>query len=65
MIKCNLKTILKERNLTQKELCSLIDARPSTICDLCNNNADYIKLPLLYHICMALDCSISDIFSII
>ena len=33
MIKCNLKTILKKRNLKQNELCILINARPSTICD--------------------------------
>lgn len=64
MIKCHLKTILKERNLTQKELCTMINARPSTICDLCNNNADYIKFPLLYDICNALNCGISDILTI-
>lgn len=64
MIKCHLKTILKERNLTQKELCSLINARPSTICDLCNDNTDYIKLSLLHDICTALDCEISDIFTL-
>lgn len=64
MIKCHLKTILKERNLTQKELCSLINARPSTICDLCNNNAENIKLRLISNICNALDCNISDIFTI-
>lgn len=64
MIKCYLKTILKEHNLTQKELCSLINARPSTICDLCNNNAENIKLSLLNDICNALNCQISDILTI-
>lgn len=64
MIKCHLKSILKERKLTQKELCFLINARPSTICDLCNDNSDYIKLSLLYNICTVLDCEISDIFTI-
>lgn len=64
MIKCNLKAILKEHNLTQKELCKLINARPSTICDLCNNNSDFVKIPLLNDICNALKCSISDIFTI-
>lgn len=64
MIKCHLKSILKERNLTQKELCSLINARPSTICDLCNDNTDYIRFPLLYDICTVLDCGISDILTI-
>ena len=40
MIKCQLKTILKTLNLTQKDLCELINARPSTICSLCNNTFD-------------------------
>ena len=40
MIKCRLKTILKERNLSQKELCDMINAHPSTICDWCNNNIE-------------------------
>lgn len=65
MIKCNLKTILKERNLKQNELCVLINARPSTICDLCNNNAENVKLKLLEDICKALGCNISDILSIV
>lgn len=63
MIKCHLKTILKEHNLTQKELCALINARPSTICDLCNDNAESIKLSLLEAICKILDCKLTDIFT--
>mgnify|MGYP002627506648 CR=1 FL=1 len=65
MIKCCLKTILTERKMTQKELCQLIKARPSTICDLCNNNSDNIKLSLLEDICNALNCKISDIIVIL
>ena len=64
MIKCHLKTLLIERKLTQKDLCSLINARPSTICDLCNNNTDYIKFTLLYDICTVIGCTISDILTI-
>ena len=63
MIKCHLKAILREHNISQKELCGMIKARPSTICDLCNNNADSIKFSLLEKICAALDCDISDIIS--
>lgn len=62
MIKCCLKTILRERNLSQKELCDMINARPSTICDWCNNNIESVKLKLLDDICTALGCDISDIF---
>lgn len=65
MIKCYLKTVLKEHNLSQKELCDLINARPSTVCDWCNNNIESVKLKLLEDICKALGCEISDILTII
>ncbi len=65
MLKCCLKAVLKERNMTQKELCDAINARPSTICNLCNNSAESIKLALAEDICRALDCCISDIFIIV
>ncbi len=55
MIKCQLKTILKTLNLTQKDLCELINARPSTICSLYNNTFDYLNIHLLNDICDALD----------
>lgn len=64
MIKCHLKAVLKEHNLSQKELCDLINARPSTICDWCNNNIESVKLKLLNDICKALGCEISDILTI-
>lgn len=64
MIKCHLKPILKEHHLSQKELCNLIKARPSTVCDWCNNNVESIKLKLLEDICTALGCEISDILTI-
>ena len=65
MIKCHLKTILKEHNLSQKELCNLIKARPSTVCNWCNNNVESIKLKLLEDICTALGCEIFDILTIV
>ena len=49
MIKCQLKSILKGLNLTQKELCERINARPSTICALCNNTFDYLNIHLLWN----------------
>ena len=55
MIKSQLKTILKTLNHTQKDLCELINARPSTICSLCNNTFDYLNIHLLNDICDALD----------
>lgn len=65
MIKCHLKAILKDHNLSQKELCRLINARPSTICDWCNNNIENVKLSILENICKVLNCKISDIFYIV
>ena len=64
MIKCCLKQLLKEHGLSQKELCIMIKSRPSTICDLCNNNSDNIKISLIENICNVLHCEISDIFVI-
>lgn len=64
MIKCHLKTILRDHNLSQKDLCDRINARPSTICDWCNNNIESVKLNLLEDICTALGCKISDILTI-
>lgn len=64
MIKCRLKTILREHNLTQKDLCTMINARPSTICNLCNDNAEGVKFQLLEDICRILECEITDILFI-
>ncbi len=65
MVRVNLKPILQEKGITQKELCQIIHARPSTVCDLCNNNAESIKLRLLEDICKALDCKITDILKMV
>lgn len=65
MIKCHLKTVLKEHNLSQNGLCDLINACPSTVCDWCNNNIESVKLKLLNDICKALGCEISDILTIV
>ncbi len=62
---CNSKIVLKKHNLSQKELCDMIKARPSTVCDWCNNNVGSVKLKLLKDTCTAHDCEISDILTII
>lgn len=64
-MKCCLKAILKERDMSQKELCEMIQARPSTICALCNDTAKMVKLQLIEDICKALDCEITDIFKMV
>ena len=61
MIYINLRSLLERRNMTQAELAKLTGIRPSTICDLCNNNADFIKLDYLNRILKALKCSLNEI----
>lgn len=64
-MKCCLKAVLKERGMSQKELCERIRARPSTICSLCNGTAKMVKLQLIEDICKALECEITDIFKLV
>ena len=61
MIYINLRSLLERRNMTQSELAKLTGIRPSTICDLCNNNADFIKLDYLNRILTALKCGLNDV----
>lgn len=62
MVKTRLAEILKEKNITQKELSIKADARPSTISSLCNNTAKTISFTLIDNICTALGCKVSDLF---
>lgn len=61
MIKLNLHRILQERGISQAELSRMTGIRPSTVCDLCNNNADFIKVENLDKICSVLKCDVSDV----
>ena len=61
MIYINLRPLLERRNMTQAELAKLTGIRPSTICDLCNNNADFIKLDYLNRILTALKCGLNEV----
>lgn len=61
MIQINLRPLLERRNMTQAELAKLTGIRPSTICDLCNNNADFIKLDYLNRILKALKCGLNEV----
>ena len=61
MIKLNLHRILQDRGISQAELSRMTGIRPSTVCDLCNNNADFLKVENLDKICSVLKCDVSDI----
>ena len=62
MIVIKLKQLLNNRGMSQSELARAADIRPSTICDLYNQNASFIKLENLYKICRYLRCSTDDLF---
>lgn len=55
MITINLSKILADKGMTQAELARLTSIRPSTICDIYNNNCDFVKLDYLDRICSALN----------
>lgn len=65
MIKLSLHRILQDRGISQAELSRMTGIRPSTVCDLCNNNADFLKVENLDKICSVLKCGISDIISFV
>ena len=64
MVIIQLKQLLSDIGMTQTELAKATGIRPSTICELYNNNAAFIKLENLYKICNYLDCEISDILKL-
>lgn len=55
MINVRLKIILNIKGITQSELARATGIRPSTICDLYNQNANFIKLENIYKICSFLN----------
>lgn len=61
MINIKLRPLLERRDMTQSELAKRTGIRPSTISDLCNNNADFIKIDFLNRILNVLKCGLNDI----
>ena len=61
MIDIKLRPLLERRGITQSELAKLTGIRPSTISDICNNNADFIKIDFLNRILNVLKCGLNDI----
>lgn len=61
MIYIKLRSVLERANMTQSELARRTGIRPSTISDICNNNADFLKIEYLNRILNALKCSLNDI----
>lgn len=61
MIHIKLRSVLAHINMTQSELAKRTGIRPSTISDICNNNADFIKIEYLNRILNVLKCSLNDL----
>jgi len=64
MIIIRLRHILNSKGITQSELAKATRIRPSTICDLYNNNASFLKLNNLYKICNFLNCKVEELIEI-
>lgn len=64
MIKIKLQNLLKEHRMTQAELAGATGIRPSTICDMYNNNCTFLKLENIDRICTYLNCTLNDIIEI-
>lgn len=63
-ISIKLKQILKERNLSQRELARMTGLRPNTINHLCSDNVDRVYLSTLEVICKALDIDIQELIEL-
>ena len=60
-MKILLYELLAGKKMTQAELARLTHIRPSTVCDMCNNNCSFIKLEHIERICKALNCGVGDL----
>lgn len=59
-MKIQLSKLLENKKMTQAELARLTHIRPSTICDLYNNNCSFVKLEYIEKICKVLNCGVES-----
>ena len=60
-IKVQLDSILKERGMTSKELCSLIGITEANLSILRSGKAKGVRFGTLNRICFYLECDVGDI----
>ncbi len=60
-MKIKLKQLLEKADMTQAELARVTNIRPSTVCDMYNNNCAFVKLEYVERICGALSCEVGDL----
>tara|TARA_B110000285_G_C14770839_1_gene443919 strand:+ start:143 stop:343 length:201 start_codon:yes stop_codon:yes gene_type:complete len=57
-----LKLVLSKKKMTQKELADLSDIGEYKISLLCSGKADNVQLITCKRICVALNCSLDEVF---
>jgi putative transcriptional regulator len=62
MIKSNLKQILKEKELTFKEIALDTDIVPDTISRIANNKSKGVRWEVIEKICNYFDISVGELF---
>lgn len=62
MIKCRLKILLAEHDMTQRELADKTGVRAASISDMCNNKSRHISVDTLNKLCKYFHCQTSDIY---
>lgn len=63
-MKIQLSELLERKRMTQAELARLTHIRPSTVCDMYNNNCSFIKLEHIERICKVLDCGVEELITL-
>jgi len=64
LISIKLKEILKERDLSQRELARMTGLRPNRISHLCSDNVDRVYLSTLETVCKVLDIDIQELIEV-
>lgn len=60
-MKIRLNKLLDKAGMSQAELARITHIRPSTVCDMYNNNCAFVKLEYVEKICRALSCGIEEL----
>lgn len=63
-MKIKLNKLLDRADMTQAELARLTHIRPSTVCDMYNNNCAFVKLEHVEKICKVLSCGVGDLIEL-
>lgn len=60
----DLKFLLKERSMTQRQLAERTGIRQPSISEMCNNQTERLPIKNLAKICEVLECEIQDILKL-